>query len=256
MALANARQAATGKATAAATLGEQFAALARVLRLPDPPEHVECFDISHTAGGETVASCVVFGPDGPLKQYYRRFNVRDVTPGDDYAALGQVIQRRYARPGNGEPAMPDLILIDGGRGQLARAVAVLQELQLGDAAVIAVSKGPGRRPGREQIHQPGRRTPLRLPPDSGALHLIQQIRDEAHRFAITGHRLRRMRKRTQSALELIPGLGPRRRRALLTHLGGLHGVTRASIDDLARVPGISRTLAGRIYDHFHEPAAP
>jgi excinuclease ABC subunit C len=249
MALANAREAAASRAASIATLAEQFEDLAEALELPAPPERVECFDISHTSGGETVASCVVFNAGGPFKADYRRFNIRDVAPGDDYAALAEAVGRRFARARRGETPIPDLLLIDGGRGQLTRVRAVLQELGFAELPVVAVAKGQGRKPGRERLYRAN--GPLVLAADSPALHLVQQIRDEAHRFAITGHR-RRAGRRHGSVLESIPGLGPRRRRVLLQQFGGLQGITRAGIEDLARTAGISRALAERIYGHFHE----
>jgi len=257
LAAENARQAAASRATAAATVAEQRAALAEALGLGAPPERIECFDISHTQGGETVASCVVFGPAGATRSDYRRFNIRDVAAGDDYGALAEAVRRRYLRVKAGEAPLPDLLLVDGGRGQLARVEAELRELGLDGLPLAAVAKGEGRRPGYERVFRPGAGQPIAIPADSPALHLIQQVRDEAHRFAITGHRLRRGKARTGSALESIAGLGPARRRALLQQFGGLQGIGRAGIDDLARTPGISRALAERIYDRFHEgPAEP
>jgi excinuclease ABC subunit C len=226
-------------------------ALAESLELDEMPERIECFDISHTAGESTVASCVVFGIEGPLKSDYRRFNIRDIQAGDDYAAMEQALTRRYTRLQKGEGHMPDLLLIDGGKGQVSAACRALEELQITDVRVVGVSKGPGRKPGLETLHMPGSRQAMNLPADSPALHLIQQIRDEAHRFAITGHRLRRARSRTSSPLENIPGVGARRRQQLLQQLGGLREVARAGVEDLARVKGISRTLAQQIYDAFH-----
>ena len=179
-----------------------------MLELDEPPTRLECFDVSHTAGEATVASCVVFGPEGPLKSDYRRFNVADVAPGDDYGAMAQVLTRRYARVQQGEVPMPDVLFIDGGPGQLARAIGVLQELKISGARLVGVAKGQDRKPGRESLYMPDRTDPLRLPPSSPALHLIQQLRDEAHRFAITGHRARRQKARTRSPLEDIPGIGP------------------------------------------------
>jgi excinuclease ABC subunit C len=255
MAADNARQALAARMASAATLSEQLAALGEVLGLPAPPSRIECFDISHTAGGETVAACVAFGADGPLKSAYRRFNIRDVAPGDDYGALAQAIERRYARRAS-QSAVPDLVVIDGGRGQLQRACRVLRGLHLDALPVAAVSKGPERRPGLEQLHRLGARQPLRLPRDSPALHIVQAVRDEAHRFAITGHRGRRSRASRSSALTGIAGLGPQRRRALLQHLGGLQAIARAGPEDLARVPGVSHGLAARIYAHFHDDAPP
>jgi excinuclease ABC subunit C len=252
MALANASQAAASRAAAVATLAEQFEELAEALELPAPPERVECFDISHTRGGETVASCVVFNVAGSVKADYRRFNIRDAAPGDDYGALAEAVGRRFARARRGETPIPDLLLIDGGRGQLARVRAVLQDLGFAELPVVAIAKGEGRRPGRERLYRSQSGRPLVLTPDSPALHLVQQVRDEAHRFAITGHRQRRGGRRHGSVLESIPGLGPRRRRVLLQQFGGLQGITRAGVEDLARTTGISRALAERIYGHFHE----
>ena len=239
------------------TLHDRLAALARALELPEPPGRIECFDVSHTDGEATVASCVVFGPEGAIKSDYRRFNIRDVTPGDDYAAMHQVLTRRFASAGKGEeetdPArLPDLLLIDGGRGQLDRAVDVLGELALTGVEMAAVAKGPGRRPGFESVFRPGRSTALRLREDSPALHLIQQIRDEAHRFAITGHRSQRNRRRRTSTLESLPGVGPVLRQRLLSEFGGLPGVKRAGVEDLARVRGISRRLARTVYERLRE----
>jgi excinuclease ABC subunit C len=198
-----------------------------------------------------VASCVVFGAEGPLKSDYRRFNIGDVAPGDDYAAMRQALTRRYSRLKRGEAPWPDLLLVDGGRGQLAEARAALDELQLEGVELVAVAKGETRRPGLERLFLAGRRQALILPRDSGALHLIQQIRDEAHRFAIAGHRQRRARTRRVSSLEDIAGLGPKRRRSLLNEFGGMQGVVAAGVTDLARVSGISRALAQRIYDALH-----
>ncbi len=186
-----------------------------------------------------------------MKSDYRRYNVTDVEPGDDYAAIAQVIRRRFERVRAGEAPMPDLLLVDGGRGQLNQAVGVLAELDIDEPLVVGVAKGEGRRPGRETLHVAGRKAPVRLPGSSAALHLIQQLRDEAHRFAIGGHRARRQKGQTVSSLEQIPGVGPKRRRALLRHFGGLQAVARAGVDDLVRVHGISRDLARSIYERFH-----
>jgi excinuclease ABC subunit C len=255
LAAENARQAAASRASASATLTAQLAELAAALGLGAPPERIECFDISHTQGGETVASCVVFGTAGAARSDYRRFNIRDVPAGDDFGALAEAVRRRYLRVRAGEAPLPDLLLVDGGRGQLARVHAVLDELGLGDVPMAAVAKGEGRRPGHERVFLQGSGRPVALRPDSPALHLIQQVRDEAHRFAITGHRTRRGRQRTTSALESVPGLGPARRRALLQQFGGLQGISRAGVADLALTPGISAALAQRIYDRFHDHAA-
>jgi excinuclease ABC subunit C len=251
MAATNAAQGLASRLAASASLRVQLDNLAESLGLEEVPQRIECFDISHTGGDETVASCVVFGPDGPIKSDYRRFNIRGVQPGDDYGAMAQVVERRFARIRRGESPMPDLILIDGGIGQVERARAALEEFQLAHLPLIGVSKGRDRRVGDEQLVTPGEPTARTLPKDSPALLLIQQIRDEAHRFAITGHRQRRARARTTSSLESIAGLGPQRRRALLRQFGGLQGVRQAGVADLASVDGISRLLAQRIYDHLH-----
>src|SRR5262245_30149140 len=234
-----------------ATTAEQLQSVAEVFGLSAPPKRMECFDVSHTMGERTVASCVVFGPEGPLKSDYRRFNIEGLAPGDDYGALRQALSRRYARIKKGEAPLPDLLLIDGGPGQLAEAVAVLQELEIDGVCVAGVAKGADRRPGQERLFLAGEEQPHILPPDSPGLHLIQRIRDEAHRFAITGHRQRRAKARTHSVLETVPGLGPRKRRELLRQFGGLQGVTRAGVDDLAKVHGIGRKLAQSIYDTLH-----
>ncbi|MBW7930253.1 MAG: excinuclease ABC subunit UvrC [Gammaproteobacteria bacterium] len=256
MALGNARQAARSRAAAAATLAEQYEQLAEALSLPAVPQRLECFDISHTQGGETVASCVVFTASGPARADYRRYNIRgEVTAGDDYAALAEAVGRRFGRGKATAPTVPDLLLIDGGRAQLSRVSDVLEELGLNSLPVFSIAKGEGRRASADRIFRPREEAPLRLATDTPAMHLLQYLRDEAHRFALGGHRQRRARRQAGSALEAIPGLGPRRRRALLQHFGGLQGITRAGIDDLAATPGISRPLAERIYGHFHGDAA-
>jgi excinuclease ABC subunit C len=234
-----------------ATLQKQFAELGEVLQMDAPPERLECFDVSHTSGEATVASCVVFNQAGPLKSDYRRFNLSPASAGDDYAAMAEALKRRYKRVKKGEVPMPDVLFIDGGKGQLAEALTVLDELELDWLQVVAVAKGRSRRPGMEQLFLAGQSTPTILPADSPALHLIQQIRDEAHRFAITGHRQRRAKSRKTSRLEEIPGLGPKRRRELLKQFGGLQGVRGAGIDDLVKVRGISRALAEKIYNNLH-----
>jgi len=234
-----------------ATTADQLQSVAEVFGLSSPPKRMECFDVSHTMGERTVASCVVFGPEGPLKSDYRRFNIEGLEPGDDYGAMRQALSRRYARIKKGEAPLPDLLLIDGGPGQLAEAVAVLKELEIEGVCVAGVAKGADRRPGQERLFLAGEEHPRILAPDSPALHLIQRIRDEAHRFAITGHRQRRAKARTHSVLETVPGLGPRKRRELLRQFGGLQGVARAGVDDLAKVHGIGRKLAQSIYDTLH-----
>ncbi len=235
-----------------ASLAERFDALRAALKLEATPERIECFDVSHTFGEATVAACVVFDANGPVKSDYRRFNIENVTPGDDYGALAQALTRRYRRIKEGEGRLPDVLFIDGGKGQVSAVEKVLTELQVSGLKLAGIAKGRSRKPGREQLFLSGHAGPSILPADSPALHLIQQIRDEAHRFAITGHRLRRGKKRTTSTLEHIPGVGEKRRQTLLKNLGGLREVMRAGVEDLARVPGVSRELAQRIYDTFHE----
>lgn len=230
----------------------RLASLQEILQLPSLPERMECFDISHTQGEATVASCVVFGDQGPLKSDYRRFNIEGITGGDDYAALRQALERRYRRIKKGEVALPDLLLIDGGPGQLTAVHGVLQELGISGLALVGVAKGADRKAGMEQLFLLGRKSPIILPPDSPALHLIQQIRDEAHRFAITAHRQRRSKKRSRSVLEEIPGIGPKRRQRLLKQFGGLQELSRAGVEDLASVEGINQVLAEHIYIAFHD----
>lgn len=231
---------------------KRLASLQQFLKLEEPVERIECFDISHTQGSETVGSCVVFGANGMLNSDYRRFNIKGIQPGDDYAAMEQVLNRRYSRLQKEEAIMPALILIDGGKGQTARAINVLRELQLDYIPVIGVSKGPERKAGQEKLIITRGRDTVQLPADSPALHLIQMIRDEAHRFAITGHRQRRKKKTTGSPLENIAGVGQKRRQALIKHFGGFHGVIKAGVDDLALVPGINKQLAQKIYDNLHD----
>jgi excinuclease ABC subunit C len=234
-----------------AGMEEMLADLARVLDTPEPPERLECFDISHSGGEGTVASCVVFGPAGPIKKEYRRFNITGITPGDDYGALRQALERRYRRVGEGEVPVPDLLLIDGGLGQISQVHGVLEELGFGDLELVGVAKGPDRRPGQERLFVFGSPTPVIPEARSPALRLIQRIRDEAHRFAITGHRRKRARRYNESILEVVPGLGPARRRALLKHFGGLPEVMRAGVADLTQVKGIGAALARSLYDHLH-----
>ena len=234
------------------SLRARFEALQDALELDEVPGRVECFDISHTAGEAPVASCVVFEPSGPLKGEYRRFNIRDVEPGDDYAALESAVRRRYTRVQREEARLPDLLMVDGGRGQLSGVKDILAELHLGEMQIMAVAKGSSRKAGLERIFMGTRERELVLPGASPALHLIQQIRDEAHRFAITGHRTRRRRARNTSVLEQISGIGAKRRQRLLSEFGGLRALSRAGVEDLARVNGISRTLAKAIYDAFRE----
>ncbi|MFN2308363.1 MAG: excinuclease ABC subunit UvrC [Gammaproteobacteria bacterium] len=253
MAEHNARHALQARLSSRAGMLQRFEALQRALGLEEPVNRVECFDISHTGGEATVASCVVFNNEGAVKSDYRRFNIEGVEPGDDYAAMAQALLRRYARVSAGEGVQPDLILIDGGKGQLAAAARVMEELNLTGIPLVGVAKGPERKAGWEALHRL-EGPPLHLAADDPALHLVQQIRDEAHRFAITGHRQRRGRRRTESALEGLPGVGPKRRQELLRQFGGLREVARAGVEDLVKVKGISRVLAQQIYDAFHSDA--
>ena len=234
-----------------ATQEARLSALQQALELPETAQRIECFDVSHTMGEATVASCVVFDKSAMQKGDYRRYNVAGVEPGDDYGAMRAALIRRYRKIVAGEGKMPDLVLIDGGKGQLAVATEVFAELGMSDVTLLAVAKGEARRPGEEQLLLPGRTDPLDLGADHPALHLIQQIRDEAHRFAIQGHRARRAKARNSSGLEKIPGVGAKRRQRLLASFGGLRGLLAASVEELARVEGISRTLAEKIYRELH-----
>ena len=251
MAVENAQLALDQRLVARSGQNQRLEALQEALGLDDPVERIECFDISHTGGEATVASCVVFGREGAIKSDYRRFNIRDVVPGDDYAAMRQAVERRYTRIKREEGKLPDLILIDGGKGQIGIVREVMSELQLDELNVVGVAKGPSRRAGMETLVLENVDTTRRLASDSPALHLIQQVRDEAHRFAITGHRQRRAKARSTSPLEQIAGLGPKRRRTLIRHFGGLQGVERAGVEDLRKVPGISVQLAEKIYEMLH-----
>ena len=229
---------------------ERLTALGKILQLEELPQRLECFDVSHTQGEATVASCVVFDAEGACNSDYRRFNIENITPGDDYAAMQQAITRRYSRLQKEGASLPDIVLVDGGVGQVKVAQKVLNKLQLTNIRIIGVAKGLGRKPGLETLILSENDTPLKLPKNSPALHLIQQIRDEAHRFAITAHRRRRAKRQRTSILEEIAGIGPKRRQRLLNHFGGLQGVSRAGIIDLAAIPGIDQQLATKIYDFF------
>lgn len=247
----NAEQALNMRRLARAGIESSLEDLREAFDLEEAPQRLECFDISHTGGTDTVASCVVFGVEGPLKSDYRRFNISGIQPGDDYAAMYQALTRRYKRVRDGEIVKPDILLIDGGKGQLAEAAKVLEELGVGGITLIGVAKGVDRRAGQEQLFLLGQETPTILPPDSRALHLIQRVRDEAHRFAIAGHRKKRAKRHSQSILETIPGLGPVKRRELLKQFGGLQGILRAGIDDFIQIRGLGRELAQVIYEHLH-----
>ncbi len=251
MAMTNADNALRSKLAEKQNLYERFLSLQQELGCSELPRRLECFDISHTQGAQTVASCVVFDHEGPVKSDYRRFNIEGITAGDDYAAIHQAVSRRFKRLQQGEYPMPDILLIDGGKGQVAEAQKALAELAINSVMIVGVSKGPDRKAGMEKIILPDQEQPLDVRSGASALLLIQHIRDEAHRFAITGHRQRRGKAQNKSTLEEIPGLGPKRRQLLLKQFGGLQGVTGAGVDALASIEGISRQLAQRIYDTFH-----
>jgi excinuclease ABC subunit C len=251
MAEKNAELAIASRRHARARAGGRLEALRAALDLPEAPARIECFDISHTMGEGTVASCVVCVDGAMKKSDYRRFNISGIEPGDDYAAMRQALTRRYEKVATGESVAPDLILIDGGKGQHRVAREVLAELNLVHLATVGIAKGEERKPGLETLFVHGRPEPLQLAPDNTGFHLIQEIRDEAHRFAIAGHRARRAKARGRSKLEDVPGIGPARRRKLLAHFGGLDGVVAATVEDLRRVEGISRKLAEEIYSALH-----
>jgi len=249
MAQQNALHALKARLSEQGTQGMRLAALREGLGLPETVQRIECFDVSHTMGEAAVAACVVYDRMDMRRGEYRRYNIEGVTPGDDYGALAQALARRYGRIAGGEGIVPDLIFIDGGKGQVSAAKEALAETGLSDVALVGIAKGPERRPGLEELWI-GERA-VRLLPDHAGLHLIQRIRDEAHRFAIAGHRARRSKRRTTSSLEGISGIGVKRRRQLLTRFGGLKGVISASVEDLTQVEGISRKLAEKIYREFH-----
>lgn len=251
LALTNAEQALGARLANRQHVAARFEALAEALDLDEPPQRLECYDISHSSGEATVASCVVFGPEGPLKSDYRRFNIEGITAGDDYAAMHQALTRRFSKLKDSDGKLPDILLVDGGKGQMAMAREVLQELAVPELILLGVAKGVTRKPGLETLYLNDAEHEFTLPADSPALHLIQQIRDEAHRFAITGHRARRGKARRTSSLEEVAGVGPKRRRELLKHFGGLQELNRASIDEIAKAPGISKKLAESIYAALH-----
>ncbi|MDQ6620980.1 MAG: excinuclease ABC subunit UvrC [Pseudomonadota bacterium] len=251
MATQNAEFAIRQKLAQKATQEDRLASLQAALGLPPSAQRIECFDVSHTMGERAVASCVIFDRHAMQTSEYRRFNVRPAAAGDDYAAMREALSRRCARIVAGEYPAPDLLVIDGGKGQVSVASEVLAEQGLHSTRLVGIAKGPERKPGEEDIIFPDRPQPLNLPPDHPGLHLLQQIRDEAHRFAIQGHRARRAKARTTSSLQEIEGIGTRKRQALLAHFGGLRGIQSATVDDIARVPGISRALAERIFSSLH-----
>lgn len=251
MACTNAENSLLSKLSDKQGLYARFLSLQEELGCKELPKRLECFDISHTQGDQTVASCVVFDREGPVKSAYRRFNIEGITGGDDYAAIHQAVFRRFKRLKQGEHTAPDILLIDGGKGQVHEAQKALAELDINNVMIVGVSKGPDRKPGMEKLILVDQDQPIDIKPGASGLLLIQHIRDEAHRFAITGHRQRRGKAKKQSAMEAIPGLGPKRRQILLKQFGGLQGISQAGVDALCSVDGISRQLAQRIYELFH-----
>ncbi|MFA6302074.1 MAG: helix-hairpin-helix domain-containing protein, partial [Legionella sp.] len=232
------------------TIVQRYKALEEVLSLPHPIQRMECFDISHTQGEATIASCVVFDNHGPATNEYRRFNIEGITPGDDYAAMEQAITRRFKRLKEIQ-SLPDVLIIDGGKGQVAIAKKVLAALDITGLTLLGVAKGPARKAGWEKLILAYEQQEFTLPEDAKALHLLQHIRDEAHRFAITAHRKKRQKARTDSSLEEIEGVGAKRRQALLHRFGGLRELAKAPVEEIAKVSGISINLAQKIYKHFH-----
>jgi len=251
MACTNAENSLLSKLSDKQGIYARFLSLQEELGCTELPKRLECFDISHTQGDQTVASCVVFDREGPVKSAYRRFNIEGITGGDDYAAIHQAVFRRFKRLKQGEHTAPDILLIDGGKGQVHEAQKALAELDINNVMIVGVSKGPDRKPGMEKLILVDQDQPIDIKPGASGLLLIQHIRDEAHRFAITGHRQRRGKAKKQSAMEAIPGLGPKRRQILLKQFGGLQGISQAGVDALCSVDGISRHLAQRIYELFH-----
>jgi excinuclease ABC subunit C len=251
MAATNSAAALAARLASRQTLLARFESLRELLGLDEVPQRIECFDISHTMGEATVASCVVFGPEGPEKSQYRRFNITGITGGDDYAAMHQALERRYRRIQAGEGRLPDILLIDGGLGQVRQAIDVLNTLGVEGVRIVGVAKGEARKSGHESLILGDSGRTLWPGPESPASHLIQSVRDEAHRFAITGHRGRREKAREASSLEEVAGIGAKRRAALLRQFGGLGGVTRAGVEELMQVNGINRELAERIYAALH-----
>ena len=233
-------------------LTKRYLALQKLLKFEQVIEKMECFDVSHIQGESTIASRVVFGSNGAIKENYRKFNIENITKGDDYAAMSQVIRRCYTRAVKENITLPDLILIDGGKGQVNAAKKELNELQLSNIPVLGIAKGPSRKPGTENLILSDNHTEIHCDSTSPALHLIQQIRDEAHRFAITAHRQKRKKKRSRSILEEVEGIGSKRKQVLIKHFGGLQGVSKAGINELSKVNGINRNLAKKIYETIHD----
>lgn len=253
LATENAQQALIVRTNKQQTLLNQFVALQENLHLSSLPKRLECFDISHISGTKTVASCVVFDQNGPLKSDYRRFNIDNIQPGDDYAAMYQAIERRYKRlKKEGLSKLPDVLFVDGGKGQVKQAQTVLRTLNIQGIALAGVAKGEGRKARLDRVIVSPYMTEVPLDAHSGAMHLIQYIRDEAHRFAIAGHRQRRSRSMNYSELEDIPGIGQKRRQQLLQHFGGIDGVKEAGVRELTKTPGISRILADSLYGRLHD----
>ena len=251
LAMNNAKNQLDAKQNQQKSVVARYSALEQALEWDNPIQRMECFDISHTSGQQTVASCVVFNREGPLNSDYRRFNIEGITPGDDYAAMAQALKRRYSKIQEADK-IPDVLLIDGGKGQLGQAEACFEDWpHEKKPLLIGVAKGTTRKPGLETLILAGTHETIPMDADSPALHLIQHIRDESHRFAIAGHRNRRQKIKTTSSLESIPGVGAKRRQALLKYMGGLHGLKKASRDEIANVPGVSDALAETIYDYLH-----
>ncbi|TRX56805.1 excinuclease ABC subunit UvrC [Thalassomonas sp. M1454] len=252
LAQTNAKNALDVKNSHKESIQARFSELNKVFELSQPIQRIECFDISHTMGQQTVASCVVFNNEGPLKSDYRRYNVHGITPGDDYAAMSFALNKRYSKVKD-EEKLPDIVFIDGGKGQLARAEEFFNQLDLPKTPLlIGVAKGESRKPGLETLIMGGSHQLISLPAISPALHLVQHIRDESHRFAIVGHRAKRAKVAKKSTLEEIPGIGAKKRQALLKYLGGLQEVKKANLDELMKVPGISKELAKNIFNTLHD----
>jgi excinuclease ABC subunit C len=251
LALRTAEQNLSAKLASKKTQEQRFESLRETLELDQTPQRLECFDISHSSGEATVASCVVFDTNGPLKSDYRKFNIEGITQGDDYAAMAQAVRRRFTRLMKGEAKLPDILVIDGGKGQLGIVKDILNDLGVVGVLLLGIAKGTTRKPGLETLILADQDNRIIAKPQTAALHLLQQIRDEAHRFAITGHKQRRDKKRRTSPLEGIAGVGPKRRRDLLKHFGGIGEVKKASVADLAKVPNISKKVAEAIYSALY-----